>query len=64
MIQDRLRQPVRIPDKVAIIEGPPDAAPGGAGGVSSGDVAGLVIGVLMPSARVASRPPEPKITRR
>jgi protein TonB len=58
---ETLTQPVAIPDKVAIIENPPSAPPGVEGGVSTGDLSGLVFSVLNQSSRVAPRPPEPKI---
>jgi periplasmic protein TonB len=65
MIDERLRQPGAIPDKVATIEDPPDASPGVGGGISTGDLSGLVISVLKESSRVTPplRPPEPKIAR-
>jgi protein TonB len=65
MIGETLRQPVAIPDKVAIVEDPPDAALGVDGGVSTGDLSGLVISVLNQSSRMPplSRPPEPKIAQ-
>jgi len=65
MMGEKLRRPVAIPDKVAIIEDPPDAAPGVDGGVSNGDLGGLVIGILNQSSRVVlPRPPEPQIAQR
>jgi hypothetical protein len=65
MIGETLRQPFAIPDKVAIIEDPPDAAPGVDGGIGTGDLTGLVSSVLNPSSRVTppSRPPEPKVAQ-
>jgi protein TonB len=64
MVGEKLRRPVAIPDKVVIIEDPPNAAPGDEGGVGTGDLSGLVIGVLNQSSRLAPpRPPEPKIAQ-
>ena len=62
---EKLTQPVAIPDKVALIEDPPGAAPGVDGGVSTGDLSGLMISVLNPSSRVAPppRPAEPQISQ-
>ena len=65
MIGEPLRHPVAIPDKVAIIEDPPDSAPGVDGGVDAGDLSRLAIGVLNQFSRAAppSRPAEPKIAQ-
>jgi len=65
MIGERLRQPLVIPNKVAIIEDPPDAAPSVDGGIGIGDLTGLVSSVLNPSSRVTppSRPQETKIAQ-
>jgi periplasmic protein TonB len=65
MIGEKLIQPVAIPDKVALIEDPPGAAPGLQGGVSTGDLAGLVTSVLNQFSRVTPppRPAEPQISQ-
>lgn len=63
IIEGKLMQPLAIPNKVAIIEDPPDAAPGVEGGVSTGNIAGLAIAIINQSSRLPppARPPEPKI---
>jgi protein TonB len=64
MVGEILRQPLAIPDKVVIIEDPPDARPAIKGGLSTGDLSGLIISTLNESSRVAlPRPPEPKIAQ-
>jgi len=65
MIGDKLRAPVAVPDKVAMIEEPPDAAPGVEGGVSTRDLAGLAIAIINQSSRLTPplRPTEPQISQ-